>query len=305
MAVTSSIKLLRTMEFAKKFNFNRSSAIGNFTEPALTSANTILQTIMGAPFSWWWNRIMIGFITTIGQQDYTLFNYTALSPVKVGWYTVDDAGNCQQCTTAGPVGASAPTWNHTINGTTADGAAVWTNIGPIGNSELSGSYSFAWIETASVQEINNYGTRWVEMFTRQLLPLEDKQARPNFVSGQLTDANGNITFRISPVPDKAYPVVLTLQQKPPLFVTTSQTWAPIPDEYSHIYNWGFLSLMWLFADDPRFQMANSKFITGLLATSQGLTQTQINIFLQNWQNITGQPQSNQVALTQGAQARGQ
>lgn len=305
MASSSSITLLGTMEFAKKLNFNRASNIGNLVEPALTSANLVLQTMVGAPFAWWWNRVMTGFITTVGQQDYTLFNYQTSTPVKLGWYTVDDAGNSQKCTTVGSTGSSTPTWDHTLNGTTTDGTAVWTNIGNLGNSEVTGSYSFAWIETASVQETNNSGTRWVEMETKQLLALEEKQARPRYIAGQLTDGLGNITFRINPVPDKIYPIVLTFQQKPPLFTKTSQTWSPVPDEYSHIYTWGFLSLMWLFSDDPRFGLANSKFIAGLLGTSQGLSQTQINIFLQNWQYITGQPQSSQIALTQGAQGRGQ
>lgn len=305
MPTSSSITLLNTMEWAKKFNFNRASAIGNFGEPALTSANTILQTIVGAPFAWWWNRVMTGFITTIGQQDYTLFNYLPTTGVKVGWYTVDTSGNSQQCTIAGTTGGAPPTWDVTVGGVTTDGSVTWTCLGPLNNSEVTGTYAYAWIETASVQETNTNGVRWVEMNTKQLLALEEKQARPTYIAGQLTDGNGNITFRVSPVPDKAYPLVLTMQQKPSLFTKTSQAWGPIPDEYSHIYNWGFLSLMWLFADDPRFQMANAKFVSSLLGANQGLSQTQLNIFLQAWQAITGQPQSSQIILQQGNQARGQ
>ena len=47
---SSSITLGRTLEWAKRFVFQRPTANGNYNEPALTSANTILQTILGAPF---------------------------------------------------------------------------------------------------------------------------------------------------------------------------------------------------------------------------------------------------------------
>lgn len=301
---SSSITLRDTMEWAKQLNFSRTSAIGNNAEPALSSANIVIQTMLGAPFAWWWNRVMIGFVCTPGQQDYTVFNYLASTAVKVGWYTVDDAGNSQVCTTAGTTNSSTPVWNHTKGGTTTDGSVVWTNQGSLNKPEVTNTYSFAWIETASAQQVSTSDSRWMEMETKQMLPLEEATARPRYVAGQLTDTNGNITFRLSAVPDKAYPVVLTLQQKPALFTKTSQTWAPIPDEYSHIYNWGFLSLMWMYANDARWQIANAKFIAGLLGTNQGLTQTQINVFLANWQYITGQPQSNQITMTQGAQARG-
>ena len=300
MASSSSIKLLQTMEWAKKLNFQRASATGNFLEPALTSANTVLQTIVGAPFTWRWNRVITGFITTAGQQDYTIFNYLASTTVKLGWFAIDNAGNCQKCTTAGTTGSSAPSWNHTIGSTTTDGSVTWTCIGTI-STEASSSYSLAWIENSSVQDANG---DWKEMSSKIVLGLESKQARPMYIAAQLDDGLGNITFRLMSTPDKAYPVAITLQQKPPLFTKTSQTWAPIPDEYSHIYNWGFLSLMWLFADDARFQMANAKFIASLLSAHQGLDQTQLNIFLQSWQALTGQPMSNQIALQQGSQARG-
>lgn len=301
---SSSITLLGTQEWSKRFNFNRRSAIGNSLEPALTSANIVLQTIVGAPFSWRWNRVLTGFITVPGQQDYTLFNYLASTNVKLGWFTIDDAANCQVCTISGSTGSSAPTWTHTIAGTTTDGGVTWTCVGPLNNTEVSGSYSLAWIETSSVQDPFTTTPQWFEMTSKLSLGLDSKSGRPAFVSAQGDDGLGNITFRLMSVPDRAYPVVLTLQQKPPLFSRLDQTWSPIPDEYSHIYNWGFLSMMWLFADDPRWQLANSKFVGSLLGSAEGLSETQINIFYNTWQSITGQPLSNADRLTQGFQARG-
>ena len=57
----STVTISQTMEWAKKLSFNRLSAIGNNLEPALTSANMIMQTILGPPFSWWWNNQELTF----------------------------------------------------------------------------------------------------------------------------------------------------------------------------------------------------------------------------------------------------
>jgi len=303
MASSSANTLLRTMEWAKKLNFGRRSAIGNFLEPAMTSANTVMQTILGPPFAWRWNRVVTGFITVPGQQDYTIFNWAATTAVKLGWVLVDNNGNCQKVTTAGPTGASAPTWNATTGQTTVDGSAVWTNIGLIGTT-TSQTYSMGFVENASVQDTVNGTAKWFEMTNELDLALDSSQARPRFVSAQGDDGNGNITFRLMPVPDKAYPVAITLQQKPAQFTSVNQTWAPIPDEYARIYNWGFLSLMWLFADDPRYAVANQKFVSQLLGTAEGMDETKRNIFLQGWQQNTGQPISDSNKMQQGYQARG-
>ena len=303
MASSSSNTLLRTIEFAKKLNFGRRSALGNYLEPALTCANMVMQTILGAPFAWRWNRVVTGFITTEGQQDYSLINWQATLPVTVGWLTVDDAGNSQSVTTAGTLGATAPTWNHTKGGTTSDGTAVWTNLGSIG-VPVSQSYTFGWLETVSIQATVNSSPKWFQITNQLCLASDSAQARPRFIAAQGDNGAGMITFRMMPVPDTAYPVALTLQQKPPFFTSVNQTWAPIPDEYARIYDWGFLSLMWLFADDPRFGTANGKFVSQMLQTSEGLDETQKNIFEQGWQQGVGQPIANSNKMSQGTQARG-
>ena len=50
---------------------------GASNEPAITTANAIMQTILSPPFYWRWNRTTLTFNTVIGQQDYpvTIANY--------------------------------------------------------------------------------------------------------------------------------------------------------------------------------------------------------------------------------------
>lgn len=292
------------MEWVKRFNFGRETALGSNLEPAMTSANTVLQTIVGPPFAWRWNRIVTGFIATQGIQDYTITNRQNATAVSLNWYVVDPNGFSQKVTTAGTTGGSAPSWNSTPMGTTTDGSVTWTNQGLIPvDIPISQTYSFNWMETQSVQDINQPTPKWIEIGSKISLGLDSAQARPKWISAQVDDGQGNITFRLMPVPDVSYPVVITIQQKPLLFTSTTQTWAPIPDEYSHIYNWGFLAMMWMYADDSRFAFANQKFVAHLLAASEGLSETEINIFLNNWQQITGAPVQKSDRLTQGVQAR--
>lgn len=301
----STITLDHTIDWAKRFVFQRRLNSGNYIEPAVTSANTVLQTIIGPPFAWPWNRAVIGFITNVGQQDYTIFNWTALTNVSVGYVLVDSNGNSQQVTTAGPTGASIPTWNTTTGGTTTDGTAVWTNIGPIGLTNSSTSYTFGWIENASIseQDQNTCVNIWKQIQTKTDLALDSQQARPHSISAQFYNANNSITFRLMPCPDKAYPVSIQIQQQPPIINGTDSTWEPVPDSFSRLYNWGFLALMYMYADDPRFQLANQKFVANLLSTAEGLTETEINIFLANWQQVTGSPIVKNDNIIQGRQGR--
>jgi len=293
------------MEWAKRFIFQRPTATGNFLEPAVSSANIILQTILGAPFRWRWNRSVIGFVTQVGQQDYTVFNWTANTVVTIGYVLVDSNGFSQQITTPGTTGGTIPTFNSTVGGTTADGSAVWTNLGSIATVKYNTTYRFGWIENASVRDANpnTCAFEWKQISPKIDLALDSAQSRPHSIAAEFDDVNGNTTFRLMPAPDKAYPVSITVQQKPPVITGTDSTWAPIPDEYSRLYNWGFLALMYMYADDPRFQFANQKFVANLLSTSEGLTETEVNIMLNNWQQITGAVPVMNDNIQQGRQGR--
>ena len=302
---SSTISVLDTSIWAKRFIFSRPMFQGDNNEPAITNANTILQTILGAPFAWRWNRVVTGFIANAGQQDYTIFNWQANTAITIGYVLVDSHGNSQQVTTAGTTGSSLPTFNGTTGGATTDGSVTWTNLGFIGVNNTSQTYNFDWIETASVKWLNlNTGNyEWKEISTKLNLALDSAASRPHDVSAQYQDANGNITFRLMPVPEQSYPIVLSIQQKPPVITSLNALWTPIPDEYSRLYNWGFLALAYLYSDDPRFQSANQKFIAALLSTAQGLSQSERNIWRNNWEMITGVPITEQDRAQQGFQGR--
>lgn len=303
---TSSISIAATAEWAKKFVWQRPLNNGNSNEPAITSANLVLQTIIGAPFSWRWNRAVIGFVTQQGQQDYTIFNWKASTVVPIGYFLVDSNGFSQQATTAGTTGTNIPNpFNVNPGQTTTDGSVIWTNRGSLNVNNSSSTYSFDWIEHASVQitNSNTCSLEWKEITPKIRLALDSAASRPAFIDAQYQDSNGNITFRLMPVPDKSYPVSITIQQKPPIIASMNDFWSPIPDEYSRLYNWGFVALMQMFADDTRWQFSNQKFIANLLSTNQGLTQTEINVFLHNWEQVTGAPAAKGSTLQQGFQGR--
>lgn len=124
-----------------------------------------------------------------------------------------------------------------------------------------------------------------EVGIKQMLAKGIKQARPFAVAAQLDDNQGNITFRFLDVPDKNYNAELLYQKKAVLMSSAASTWNPIPDEMNHIFNWGFLSLAGVLANDARFPIYNQKFVSSLLATASGLTEMERNLFLANWESV--------------------
>jgi len=296
----STNSLLASLEWAKKYIYNRQVSLGDFKEPLITASNLVKQTILSAPFRWRWNRTITGFVARIGVQDYRLGNWTASTTLPLNFYVVDTNANSQRVTTSGATGLSLPVWNPLVGGITTDTTVTWTNMGPIPNA--SSTYSFGWIENCSVQDPAT--SKWMEVSPRIDLALDSSQARPQNIAAELDTGDGSLTFRLLAVPDKAYPVAITVQQKATLFTSLNQTWGPLPDEWSFIYNWGLLSELFLFADDSRATWAAQKFMAHLLGMSEGLDSTARNIWLQNWSSITGTPLINQANAGQGVQVKG-
>lgn len=299
--MASTKKILDTIEWAKKLNFGRRSAVGNFLEPALTSANMVKQAILGPPFEWRWNRQEVAW-TCLNPTTV----WAANTAYALGFRFKDPNGNMQTVTSIGIAphqsGATQPTWStDTVTpGTTVDGNLTWT-VSDI-QTYVQSVPTFGWIEHASALDISTpTATKWFEIQPKLSLAKDSSIARPRNISAHTDDNAGNIGFVFMPVPDLAYPINIHIQQKASLITSINDTWTPIPDEMSYIYNWGFLAMMYMFSDDPRFQMANQKFVAHLLASNEGLTETERNIFLNNWGEISG---TNVMKSQQGSQARG-
>jgi hypothetical protein len=145
----------------------------------------------------------------------------------------------------------------------------------------------------------------------------DPPGRPTFICVLQDDNAGNITFRLSSVPDAIYTIKLTYQKAPLLIASgnitfTSTTgaysgsaiWAPIPDKYNFILQNGMTALMMAATSgDPRFQVFWSRFLAGIIGVAEGLDEMDKVLFLGNMLNFATQVTAAQMAVTQGRQAK--
>lgn len=147
----------------------------------------------------------------------------------------------------------------------------------------------------------------------------DPPGRPTFICVLQDDNAGNITFRLSSIPDAVYTVNLTYQKAPLLvassgIVFTASTgvysgaanWAPIPDKYNFIVYNGLLALMMAAtSNDPRFQIFWSRFLAGIIGIAEGLSELDKVLFLGNMLDFATQVSATQIAVSQGKQAKAQ
>jgi hypothetical protein len=321
MPALSTITLEMTMDWAKRLSFNRNFGIGNSLEPALTSANMVAQTILSPPFDFWWNSQEISFTCSTAPPVANITNVAITSKIvtllMINTFVQNDQVLIASLVTAAflngavlTVLTASPTqitayFNHADYVSAADTGTATKSTTQDYTVNIP---NFSHIEHASVYDIftnsqttGTVGKKWWELEVKNNLSLDSTLGRPQFINPQFEDVNSNVTFRMMPAPSQNYPVALHVQLAPPLFTSLNQTWSPLPDFMQHIYSWGFLSLMWAFADDPRVGFANQKFTSSLLARADGLSQEERDTFLNNWNMLTGTQQQQRA---QGTQMRG-
>lgn len=236
----TTVKITDTINWLKAFVVQRPmQGVASITdEPATTAANLIMQTILGPPFKWSWNRVESSSITcTIGVTDYTV------------------------------------------------ALANW-----------------GWLEKATVTDSTGQP---FEIEIAQVLSKEAKQNRPEQIAPLLDDNNGNITFRVLPAPDFAYPIALTFQKAALLAVAPlgTTTWAPIPDRYAYLYERGMMAMMQGMYNAQLYSLNMEIFFRQLVAAAEGLTETERAIFLEDHLRIVRMGQASQIGTSQGKQAR--
>jgi len=130
------------------------------------------------------------------------------------------------------------------------------------------------------------------------------QGRPAHIAPQDDDGAGNITFRLYPVPDGVYTVILIYQKAATLFGSPSDYWNPIPDRLSYVYNSGFLASTFEMTDDARFPIQMQTFSRQLVAANAVLDSTQSNIMLEPRLISSRQSVDSNLAAQLGRQSRG-
>ena len=316
----STYTVLDSMAWARRFAFNRPLGIGNSIEPAKTSANLVMQAILSPPFRWIWNSQEQTFTcSTVAASVGLTGNVSITNDVITLNAVLPNLGVGQVGILSGfTVTAALPLNGQIFSVLTNTGTVITGQIDTpnlVATAATNGVVTaattqdytlavpnFGHIQRSSVLDITRApASKWIELAVKDTLALESNTARPQFISPTTEDGSGNVTFRVQPAPDKAYPITMRIQNSATLITSLNQTWAPLPDYMSYIYNWGFLSLMWSFADDPRAPTASQRFVAHLLSRQSGLTAIERNVFLNNWHDLT---QFEIATEQQGSSARG-
>ncbi len=317
MAATT--KLSDTIAATKPYVNWANLTIGDNLEPALTAANMTLQTIVGPPFIWPWNRSTASFMAVAGVQDYN----AAIS--SYGWL---ESATLQAAAviTSVTILANQATYQAVNNFANLDGVKAGSAIVVSGctSSFLNGSFSLVSANATSFTVTLTHGNMTesesgAKALAGKIMPLElvwksqgeaTEQDRPTFISTQISDESGTtFTFRLLPVPEQSYQVNLTFQQSPQFFSATipgfglSQTWG-IPDQLQYIYTYFFMFFMLDYFEDARAARYRQLAIASLLARQGGLSQTDRNLFLGNWLPLMKEEQSSTEDNQQATQAKG-
>lgn len=165
--------------------------------------------------------------------------------------------------------------------------------------------SFGYLETATLTLASTGKIFQIkDVYNTEPLGESADQQRPNAISVQSDDGNGNIKFRFMGVPDAVYTCTLNYQMAATQFASLTDTWSPIPDRYAYIYNRGFLGETLEPVDAQRAQMEKQRFIMSLASIAEGMSLADKAIFIAQYLSIDAQTAANMLDVQQGNQAKG-
>ncbi len=311
MAATKTIQ--NSIDWVKPFLNWANLTIGTNQEPAFTSACQTIQTIVGPPFIWPWNRENTFFLTNISQQDYsvsildfgfleaasielcgTITSVTVLNNVATfaalnGFSTLPNQG---QSTSVTVTGCTTAAYNGTFSLVSATATSFTVNlVSPNHTESEAGALAVAGPST-------QLELKWGALSEDRALD------KPGFISTQMSDESGvNFTFRLMPVPENFYRVNLIYQASPKQFTNVGNLWG-VPDQLQYIYNYFFAFFMFDYFDDPRAGRYRQLAVAALLARQSGLSTTDRNLFLGNWLPLMEEEDASKGKTQQATQGRG-
>jgi hypothetical protein len=334
----STIPLSRTIELATRYNYNAPLLYVNSGALAFSLGDEVRQFLLSAPFGWRWNRAEVAPITCLpGVTDYTvnipdfgwlerawiLFPSAAGTPIQV----FNSMNILSITAVAGVVTATVNgnplNFGFKIGQTISVEQVTDTTFNAFQTLQISGlgvntiTYSQAGTGiTSSGGIIFNISNLTVPVITTTGQPLPTKElsisntlaqesvlGQPGFISVIADDNNGNITFRLMMAPDQAYTLYIIYQKAAPTFGAVTDTWDPLPDYMEYIFNKGFLAKAYEYKGDERFAFVWQEFLKMAVASNDGLSETEKNIFLEP-KIITAREQGSLQSSAQARQSRG-
>lgn len=288
---------------------------GTFGEPAVSIATLIRNSLLSPPLTWAWNRKEDSSASTVaGTQDYVIsitdFGYlekVSVTDTNGNTFELKDVYNNLplSATTTTTNARSRPSAVAVLISTPGTSVKIRFMQVPDAVYTINLTYQVAAVPftanaITAAANASAGNTSYAGTFTPSL-----------FVAGQSAFISG---FKINPANNGTFtivscsPTALSVVNPSGVAETISAfavnaSWFPIPDYYSDIYNWLFLSEAMAATDDARSQVYRQRGVAAFIAKSDGLTDMQRNAFIQQWGNYNREGQSVVLKLQQGMQAR--
>jgi hypothetical protein len=285
-----SLNLQNTLNFAAPYIQYSPLTAGLGQEPAVSIASMIRNSFLAPPQTWPFNRNTATFNTIVGQQDYTEASILDLGFVeKVSLR--DDQGNIIEIKDVYNNKALSPSAFQqqpsamSVESSSSTAGCVFRFLGVpdqiyavvVTYQKLSPQFGPFFITSAANAAGGN--TAYAGTFDPLSFPVGDTAE----VTGFQAHTVNNGSFAVVSVTT----TTLTLANAAGVAETIQAyvsdfNWAPVPDQYSDVYNNLFLSEAFAMVDDPRAQLYRQRGVAAFLSKASGLTEMQRNAFVQQW-----------------------
>ncbi len=306
--------LITTIAWAQPYIQYSPLTAGTGFEPAASIASMIQNSILNPPMTWSWNRFEDSTqMTQIGRQDYSysLTNFgflekASLTDSQGKIWEIKDIYNTQSLSkSAVQQRPSAVAILNYISGNnfTLRFLGVPDQVYTINLTYQGLAIQFSSFKVTSAANTANGNTVYTGIFTPSSFATGDQAS----FSGFTNDANNGVFTIVS-----STSTLLTVANPAGILETPATvamvidvSWAPIPDQYSDIYNNLFLSEAFqAVSEDAEAARYRQRGIAALLAKSEGLTEVQYNAFLSQWLTREDVIAASALRTQQAGQARG-
>ena len=308
--------LQSTVNFAQPFVQYLPLMVGLGQEPAVSIASMIRNSMLNAPMTWPWNRGELTFSTIVGTQDYaqaiTGSDFAFIENVAL----TDDQGNIFQMKDVYNNGALAVSAFQQRPSAVAVQTISYVAGAQTVKFRFLGVPDAIYTVTVDYQKLSpQFGVYFISSvanhsgantaYTGAFDPLSFPVGATANITGFVAHAVNNGSFTVV----SCTTTTLTLVNGAGVAETitayaTNFSWAPIPDQYSDVYNNLFIAEALSLDGDARAQLYRQRGVAALMAKATGLTEMQKSAFSQQWLARDTERQATTLVIQQGNAARG-